>query len=59
MSFGADILLDVERSIALCHSVQLLESPSDNHQHDLLSVILHYGLRSVLVAIAKSVLNPG
>ncbi len=57
--FGADILLDPERFIAMCYSVQLLESPSDNPLHDLLTIALHYKLRSVLMAITKSVQNPG
>ncbi len=59
MSFGAGILLDVERFLALCLSVQLLETPSDNGQHDLLSVCLHHRLRSVLIAVTKTVHNPG
>ena len=56
---GADILLDPDRFTAMCYSVQLLEGLSDNPLHDLLSVTLHYKLRSVLMAITKSVQNPG
>lgn len=57
--FGSDVLLDVQGFITMCLSTHLLESPSGDHHHDLLSVALQYRLKNVLIAIAKSVQNPG
>ena len=60
--FKADVMTDPERYLSLCRDADLHESitfSSEDHQHSLLTMCLHYGLKPVLMAITKASMTPG
>ena len=55
-------MTDPERYLSLCRDADLHESiafSSEDHQHSLLTMCLHYGLKPVLMAITKASMTPG